>query len=153
MKKLILFCLLAVGGLLLVMLNQWTQSSNMCDQEPKQKLIRNIKNPSNQTLESREGINRSPLKTKVTKVRKIQYSTEKTFPFLSASFTRGPMSLTRASAMDQSDLQIPQESQRPWYMAGGQLCPKNSVINTTTGSRNVKIFADELPGEDRVPGK
>ena len=124
----------------------------MGGQEQKQKLIRNIKNLNNQTLESREGINGSPLKTKVTKVRKIQYSTEKTSPFLSASFTRGPMSLTRASAMDQSDLKIPQESKRPWYMAGGQLCPKNSVINTTTGSRNVKIFPDELPGEDRIPG-
>ena len=62
------------------------------------------------------------------------------------------MSLTRARALDPNNLQIPEESERPWYMKGGQLYPKNSVINTTTGIRSVKIFPDELPGEDRIPG-
>ena len=62
------------------------------------------------------------------------------------------MSLKRATAMDPRNLQIPKESQRPWYMIGGQLCPENSVINTTTWVRNVKIFPDEQPGEDRIPG-
>ena len=62
------------------------------------------------------------------------------------------MSLTRDVAMDPNNLQIPEKSQRPWYMAGGQLCPENSVINTTTGVRNVEILPDELPGEDRIPG-
>ena len=147
MKKLLLLCLLAVGGLLLVMHNQWTQSSNMGDQEPKQKLNRIIKSLKNQTL---KGINRSHL---TTKVANIQHSTERTFPFLSPpSKTRGPMSLTRASVMDPNNLQIPEESMRPWYMAGGYLCPENSVLNTSTGVKNVKIFPDELPGEDRIPG-
>ena len=62
------------------------------------------------------------------------------------------MSLTRSQALDPSNLQIPEESERPWYMKGGQLYPQNSVINTTTGMRSVKIFPDELPGEDRIPG-
>ena len=149
MKKLLLFCLLAVGGLLLVIHNQWAQSSDMGGQEQKQKLFRIIKNVYNQSLESREGLNGSSLKTKVTN---IQFSTERTFPFLLPSLKRGPMSLKRATAMDPRNLQIPKESRRPWYMAGGQLCPENSLINTTTGVRNVKIFPDELPGEDRIPG-
>ena len=62
------------------------------------------------------------------------------------------MSLTRSQALDPDNLQIPEESARPWYMKGGQLYPKNSVINTTTGIRSVKIFPDELPGEDRILG-
>ena len=50
------------------------------------------------------------------------------------------MSLNRSSAMDPNDLKIPTEIQRPWYMKGGLLV------------RNIQIFPDELPGEDRIPG-
>jgi hypothetical protein len=63
------------------------------------------------------------------------------------------MSLTRAGVREPNILQIPEERQRPWYMAGGQVCPTNSVIDTTTGLRNVLIFPDELPGEDRITDK
>ena len=112
MKKLILFCLLAGGGLLMVMHNQWAQSCNMGGQEPKQKLIRNITNLNNKNVGSREGLNRPTL---ITQVTNSQHSTERSFLFLSPSLKRGPMSLTRASAIDSNNLQIPEESHRPWY--------------------------------------
>ena len=63
-----------------------------------------------------------------------------------------PMCLNRTTRMDPAELDIPSESDRPWYMEGGQLCPRNSVINKTTGLRNIQLFPEELPGQDRIPG-
>jgi hypothetical protein len=152
MKKLLLFLLIGVSVLLLVMHNQWRQRQTIGSQEPRHKMPRIIEGLNTQTWVSKESFRRTPLKMSDTDTKYFT-ATVKTFPNTSISMTRIPMSLTRRGAMDPNDLKIPEESQRPWYMTGGQLYPKNSVINTTTGRRNILIFPDELPGEDRIPGR
>ena len=136
MKKLLLFLLIAVSGFLLAM-HKWKSNEAAESEEANEK-------PSNITV-----IRRSPLKMKTID---ISVSTARTFYSLPPVARRIPMSLTRSEALDPDNLQIPEESARPWYMKGGQLYPKNSVINATIGIRSVKIFPDELPGEDRIPG-
>jgi hypothetical protein len=123
----------------------------MGSQEPKQKMTRIIRGFNNQIWVHHEGFRRTPLKVRVTET-KYSTSTPIVFP-ITSTMPRSTLSLTRSSAMDPNDLKIPEESQRPWYMTGGQLYPKNIVINTTTGMRNIRIFPDELPGEDRIPGR
>jgi len=148
MKKLLLFLMIAVSGLLLAMHNQWKSNPTAESEERNEKLIRIVENLNNQTVLIRDGLLGPTLKMRV---RDIPFSTPKTFLTTSPPARRIPMSLTRSRALDPNNLQIPEESERPWYMKGGQLYPKNSVINTTTGIRSVKIFPDELPGEDRIP--
>jgi hypothetical protein len=128
-----------VSGFFLVKHNHWRQSPTMGSKETTQKITRIIKGLNNQTRVSREGFRRTPLRISA-KDTKYSTSTSRTFPTTSISMTHSPMSLARSSAMDPSDLKIPEESQRPWYMTGGQLYPKNSFINTTTWMRNIQIF-------------
>ena len=135
--------------LLLAMHNQWKSSPTAESEERNEKLIRIVENLNNQTVLIRDGLQGPTLKMRVID---IPISTPKTFPTAHPPGRRIPMSLTRSRALDPNNLQIPEERERPWYMKGGQLYPKNSVINTTTGIRSVKIFPDELPGEDRIPG-
>jgi len=151
MKKLLLFFLIAASGLLLAMHNQWKSSPTADSRmglEPSGKLIRIINNLNNQTIMIREGLRGAPLKMRVID---IPFSTPRPVQISSTPRRRLPMSLSRSSALDPNYLQIPADSERPWYMKGGQLYPKNSVINTTSGMRSVKIFPNELPGEDRIP--
>ena len=46
-------------------------------------------------------------------------------------------------------MSIPDESERPWYMLAGQMVPKY-LPNLTT---DIKIFPEDLPHHDRIPGK
>ena len=59
------------------------------------------------------------------------------------------MSLDRVRPLDHNDLTIPGETDRPWYMLAGQLLPKYLTNRTT----DIKIFPEDLPQHDRIPGK
>ena len=52
--------------------------------------------------------------------------------------------------MEPDDLSIPNERARPWYMMQGEMLPRYLSNNTATAS---KIFPEQLPGHDRIPGK
>jgi len=145
LKKLFLYLFLSGSGLLLVMNLQQKLFPTMDKQELENNKKLNYSN--NRRLAVKEKLQQTPQ----TSTREASNSTYKplTLPF--SSTKRGPMALNRLFKMNPTYLDIPIDINKPWYMIGGQLCPKNSVINTTAGTRNIQIFPEEVPGEDRIP--
>ena len=146
MKKLLLLLLLTGSGLLLVMNFPWNEKELSDKQEsPDEKVIKTQK----QILTVIEIPRSTSLPYTVTN---RATSADKTVSSSLTTIRRPALALSRTRLLPPNDLQIPSVNQRPWYMSGGKLWPKDSVINSTTGVRSIRIFPDELPQEDRIPG-
>jgi len=145
MKKLLLLLLLTGSGLLLVMNFPWNEKELSDKQEsPDEKVIKTQK----QILTVIEIPRSTSLPYTVTN---SATSADKTVSSSLTTIRRPALALSRTRLLPPNDLQIPSVNQRPWYMSGGKLWPKDSVINSTTGVRSIRIFPDELPQEDRIP--
>lgn len=55
------------------------------------------------------------------------------------------------SPLDPSDMTIPSVKERPWYMPGGELVPKQCPVDPVTGQRDTVLLPEDQVGSDRIP--